>query len=128
MFQGKILFDPLNLRFEELLRSFYLCPDLVLKFVAEVFPYVSVAKYVPDQYKVYAAWLDAFLQAGVAAFVVDAPGIFNAPDLKTAGAVAVAVLYIPYIFDDLTFRVGNPLTLEGPAPPEKVVLFVQSSK
>lgn len=63
-----------------------------LKFVSEVFPYVSVANYVPDKYKVYAAWLDAFLQAAVAAFVVDAPGIFNAPDLKTAGAVFVAVL------------------------------------
>lgn len=63
-----------------------------LKFIAEVFPYVSVAKYVPTKYRVYAAWLDAFLQAAVAAFVVAAPGIFDAPDLKTAGAIAVAAL------------------------------------
>lgn len=63
-----------------------------LKFVSEVAPFLSVSNYVPDKYKVYAAWVDAFLQAAIAAFVVDAPGIFNAPDLKTAGAVAVAVL------------------------------------
>ncbi len=39
-----------------------------------------------------------------------APG--NVPwfDWLLAIAVAVAVLYIPYIFEDLTFRVGNPLT------------------
>lgn len=63
-----------------------------LKFIAEVAPFLSVANYVPDKYRVYAAWLDAFLQAGIASFVVNAPGIFNAPDLKTAGAVAVGVL------------------------------------
>lgn len=63
-----------------------------LKFVSDVFPYVRVTHYVPDKYKVYAAWLDAFLQAAVAAFVVAAPGVFNAPDLKTAGALAVAAL------------------------------------
>ncbi len=63
-----------------------------LKFVSEVFPFFRVANYVSDKYKVYAAWLDAFLQAAVAAFVVTAPGIFNAPDLKTAGALAVAAL------------------------------------
>ena len=40
-----------------------------LKFIAEVIPFVSVANYVPDKYKVYAAWVDAFLQAGVAAFL-----------------------------------------------------------
>lgn len=63
-----------------------------LKFIAEVFPYVSVANYVPGQYRVYAAWVDAFLQAGVAAFLVAAPGIFDAPNLSTAGAVAMAAL------------------------------------
>ncbi|HSE45681.1 MAG TPA: hypothetical protein VLA89_10185, partial [Gemmatimonadales bacterium] len=63
-----------------------------LKFIAEVFPFVSVQKYVDEKYRVYAAWLDAFLQAAVAAFLVTAPGIFNAPDLKTAGALAVAAL------------------------------------
>lgn len=63
-----------------------------LKFIAEVFPFISVATYVPDRYKIYAAWVDAFLQAAVSAFVVTAPGIFEAPDLKTAAAVAVSVL------------------------------------
>ena len=33
-------------------------------------------------------------------------------DWVLALAVAVSVLYIPYVFDDLTFRVGNPLTLD----------------
>ena len=33
-------------------------------------------------------------------------------DWLLAAAVAVSVLYIPIIFDDLTFRVGNPLTLD----------------
>lgn len=63
-----------------------------LKFIAEVFPFVSVAQYVPEKYRVYAGWLDAFLQAGVSAFIVVAPGIFDAPDLKTAGALAVAAV------------------------------------
>ncbi len=41
-----------------------------------------------------------------------APG--NVPwfDWLLAAAVAASVLYIPYIFDDLTFRVGNPLTID----------------
>lgn len=63
-----------------------------LKFIAEVAPFLSVANYVDDKYKVYAAWLDAFLQAGIAAFLVAAPGALNAPDLKTAGALGVAAL------------------------------------
>ncbi len=33
-------------------------------------------------------------------------------DWALALAVAVSVLYIPYIFDDLTFRVGNPLAID----------------
>lgn len=63
-----------------------------LKFVSDVFPFFRVSNYVSDKYKVYAAWMDAFLQAAVAAFVVAAPGVFDAPDLKTAGAIAVAAL------------------------------------
>ncbi|MEO7151296.1 MAG: TRAP transporter permease [Burkholderiaceae bacterium] len=41
-----------------------------------------------------------------------APG--NVPwfDWLLAVAVAISVLYIPYIFEDLTFRVGNPLPLD----------------
>jgi len=33
-------------------------------------------------------------------------------DWLLAAAVALSVLYIPWIFEDLTFRVGNPLTLD----------------
>ena len=41
-----------------------------------------------------------------------APG--NVPwfDWLLAAAVAASVLYIPWIFEDLTFRVGNPLALD----------------
>ncbi|MGE0313325.1 MAG: TRAP transporter permease [Lautropia sp.] len=39
-----------------------------------------------------------------------APGGVPWFDWLLAVAVAAAVLYIPYIFEDLTFRVGNPLT------------------
>lgn len=63
-----------------------------LKFIAEVVPFFSVANYVPEKYRVYAGWVDAFLQAGVSAFLVVAPGILEAPDLKTAGALAVAAV------------------------------------
>lgn len=63
-----------------------------LKFVAEVAPFLSIANHVDGKYRVYASWVDAFLQAAISAFVVTAPGIFDAPDLKTAGALAVAAL------------------------------------
>jgi TRAP transporter 4TM/12TM fusion protein len=33
-------------------------------------------------------------------------------DWVLALAIAASVLYIPYIFEDLTFRVGNPLTID----------------
>ena len=33
-------------------------------------------------------------------------------DWLLAVAVAASVLYIPYIFEDLTFRVGNPLAID----------------
>ena len=43
---------------------------------------------------------------------ISAPG--NVPwfDWLLAVAVAASVLYIPYIFEDLTFRVGNPLAID----------------
>ena len=43
---------------------------------------------------------------------LSAPG--NVPwfDWLLAAAVAASVLYIPYIFEDLTFRVGNPLAID----------------
>ena len=48
----------------------------------------------------------------VATHRISAPG--NVPwfDWLLALAVAASVLYIPYIFEDLTFRVGNPLTID----------------
>ena len=48
----------------------------------------------------------------VAEHRVTAPG--NVPwfDWLLAIAVAVSVLYIPWIFEDLTFRVGNPLPID----------------
>ncbi len=41
-----------------------------------------------------------------------APGGVPWFDWLLALAVAASVLYIPYIFEDLTFRVGNPLTID----------------
>ena len=41
-----------------------------------------------------------------------APGGVPLLDWALAIAVAAAVLYIPYVFEDLTFRVGNPSTLD----------------
>lgn len=41
-----------------------------------------------------------------------APGSVPWFDWLLAVAVAASVLYIPWIFEDLTFRVGNPLTLD----------------
>lgn len=41
-----------------------------------------------------------------------APGGIPLLDWVLAIACAVSVLYIPWVFDDLTFRVGNPLTLD----------------
>lgn len=41
-----------------------------------------------------------------------APGGVPWFDWLLALGVAAAVLYIPYVFEDLTFRVGNPLTID----------------
>ncbi len=41
-----------------------------------------------------------------------APGGIPWFDWLLAAAVAASVLYIPYVFEDLTFRVGNPLTID----------------
>jgi TRAP transporter 4TM/12TM fusion protein len=41
-----------------------------------------------------------------------APGGIPIGDWLLAVAVAVSVLYIPYVFDNLAFRVGNPATLD----------------
>ena len=41
------------------------------------------------------------------------PGGVPLVDWLLGVAVAVSVLYIPYVFDDLAFRVGNPLLREA---------------
>ena len=41
-----------------------------------------------------------------------APGGVPWFDWVLAAAVAASVLYIPYVFEDLTFRVGNPLMID----------------
>ena len=41
-----------------------------------------------------------------------APGGVPLVDWALGIAIAVSVLYIPYVFDDLAFRVGNPSTLD----------------
>jgi TRAP transporter 4TM/12TM fusion protein len=40
------------------------------------------------------------------------PGGVPLVDWLLAGACALSVLYIPYVFDDLMFRVGNPSTMD----------------
>lgn len=63
-----------------------------LKFIADVLPFFSFQRYVPEKYRVYAAWADAFLQAAVSTFVVEAPGFLNAPDLNAARAALTAAI------------------------------------
>lgn len=41
-----------------------------------------------------------------------APGGVPLPDWALAAGIALSVLYIPWIFDDLAFRVGNPGALD----------------
>ena len=40
------------------------------------------------------------------------PGGVPLVDWLLAGACALSVLYIPYVFDDLMFRVGNPSNMD----------------
>ena len=42
-------------------------------------------------------------------------------------AVAVSVLYIPYIFDDLAFRVGNPLPIDVAMGTVLIVALLEGS-
>ena len=45
-----------------------------------------------------------------------------------AVAIAVSVLYIPYVFDDLAFRVGNPSTLDVVMGSVLVVLLLEATR
>lgn len=43
-------------------------------------------------------------------------------------AVAVSVLYIPYVFDDLAFRVGNPLPLDVAMGTVLIVVLLEATR
>ena len=57
-----------------------------------------------------------------------APGGVPLGDWLCMVAVAAAVLYIPYIFDDLAFRVGNPLPLDVVMGSILVVLLLEATR
>ena len=57
-----------------------------------------------------------------------APGGVPLYDWLFALAVAVAALYIPYVFDDLAFRVGNPNQLDVAAGSMLVVLLLEATR
>ena len=56
------------------------------------------------------------------------PGGVPLIDWLFAIAVAASVLYIPYIFDDLAFRVGNPLTEDVVMGTILVVLLLEATR
>jgi TRAP transporter 4TM/12TM fusion protein len=56
------------------------------------------------------------------------PGGVPLLDWLLAIAIAVSVLYIPYIFDDLAFRVGNPLPLDVWMGSVLVVLLLEATR
>jgi TRAP-type uncharacterized transport system fused permease subunit len=49
-------------------------------------------------------------------------------DWLLAAAVALSVLYIPYVFDDLAFRVGNPSTLDVVMGSILLVLLLEATR
>ncbi len=57
-----------------------------------------------------------------------APGGVPLYDWICAIAVAVSVLYIPYIFEDLAFRVGNPSPLDVAMGTVLVVLLLEATR
>ena len=57
-----------------------------------------------------------------------APGGVPLYDWLLAAAIAVSVLYIPWIFDDLAFRVGNPLPLDVAMGSVLVVLLLEATR
>jgi TRAP transporter 4TM/12TM fusion protein len=56
------------------------------------------------------------------------PGGIPLTDWLAAGAAAVAALYIPYIFHDLAFRVGNPGPLDVVMGTLLVVLLIEATR
>jgi TRAP transporter 4TM/12TM fusion protein len=57
-----------------------------------------------------------------------APGGVPPIDWAMAIAVAIAVMYIPYIFDDMAFRVGNPSTLDVAMGSVLLVLLLEATR
>ena len=57
-----------------------------------------------------------------------APGGVPLYDWLCAIAMAIAVLYIPYIFEDLAFRVGNPSTLDVAMGTVMIVLLLEGTR
>ncbi|MFO1221287.1 MAG: TRAP transporter permease [Burkholderiaceae bacterium] len=57
-----------------------------------------------------------------------APGGVPLVDWALAIAVAISVLYIPYIFDDMAFRVGNPSTLDVTMGSILLVLLLEATR
>ena len=63
-----------------------------------------------------------------AAHRLGAPGGVPWFDWLAAAAVAVSVLYIPYIFDDLAFRVGNPSALDVAMGSVLIVALLEATR
>jgi len=57
-----------------------------------------------------------------------APGGVPIVDWLLAIAVALSVLYIPYVFDDLAFRVGNPSALDVVMGSILIVLLLEATR
>jgi len=57
-----------------------------------------------------------------------APGGVPWYDWLCAIAVAISILYIPYIYEDLAFRVGNPSTLDVAMGTVLVVLLLEATR
>src|SRR3954464_13147379 len=59
---------------------------------------------------------------------VAAPGGVPWYDWVCALAIAASVLYVPYVFDDLAFRIGNPSTLDTVMGTLLVVLLLEATR
>ncbi len=57
-----------------------------------------------------------------------APGSVPWYDWLLAVAMAISVLYVPYIFDDLAFRVGNPSPLDVALGSVLVILLLEATR
>ncbi|MBN9438819.1 TRAP transporter permease [Bosea sp. (in: a-proteobacteria)] len=56
------------------------------------------------------------------------PGGVPIHDWLFAVAVAVASLYVPYVFEDLVFRVGNPSTLDVVMGSITIILMIEATR